>query len=400
MNNTNLKEIMDQINISQDMQKNIIKNLCQQTVDGSYRYQYRKKYIKNMILSAAAILLVIGVVSIPVQAGIRYLVKQRMESVPREEMEATLTMLKSQPVSADRFSRSYSEEEKNRMAALFQSYQNGTFPEGGLLLLETDTEIPGDILCYAKNTSCFYLPSRSLTDEELLQIIDFNYKREYSLTLDPEVQSDVSLREKEQEEIKAQIKEQQSSISEAEAVSIAQNWMDSLFGLSTGGMEETIYLDNESFEIPTYHITYSIRSNCYYYFSISTIDGAVMSFDRSVVSLLDLPAVSESQALLQVDENYRTAQALLSGQADVHKDFNEISCFYLEEDGRIASLSLVYYFTATDEKIYKVSFYQGTNELLNYQQVSPEAYSQMCAREDVTTVSLYPENKAESENDN
>ena len=58
------------------------------------------------------------------------------------------------------------------------------------------------------------------------------------------MQSDISLREKEQEEIKAQIKEQQSSISEAEAVSIAQNWMDSLFGLSTGGMEETIYLDN------------------------------------------------------------------------------------------------------------------------------------------------------------
>ena len=107
-----------------------------------------------------------------------------------------------------------------------------------------------------------------------------------------------------------------------------------------------------------------------------------------------------SQALSQIDENYRTAQALLRGQADIHKDFNEVSCFYLAEDGCIASLSLAYYFTASDEKIYKVSFYQGTNELLNYQQVSPESYSQMCAREDVTIVSLYPENKAESENDN
>lgn len=287
---------MDQINIPEDMQKKLIKNLCRQTIEENYQYKYKKKYRAKMLLSAAAILLVIGAVSIPAQAGIRYLVKQRMESIPREEMESTLTMLSSQTINADSFSRDYSIQEKERMAELFKSYQNGTFPEGELLLLEANTEIPENVLCYEKNTGCFYLPDRSLTDEELLQIIDFNYKRDYSLTLDPQVQSEIAMQEKEQEEIKARIEKQQNSISETEAASIAQKWMDSLFGISTDGMEETIYLDKDSFDIPTYHVTYDIQSNCYYYFSISTIDGTVMSFQRNVASLLDSPPVTESQA--------------------------------------------------------------------------------------------------------
>lgn len=394
MNETNLKNTMDQINIPEDMQKKLIKNLCRQTIEENYQYKYKKKYRVKMLLSAAAILLVIGVVSIPVQAGIRYLVKQRMESIPREEMESTLTMLSSQTVNVDSFSRDYSIQEKERMAELFKSYQNGTFPEGQLLLLETDMEIPENVLCYEKSTGCFYLPDRSLTDEELLQIIDFNYKRDYSLTLDPQVQSEIAIQEKEQEEIKAQIEKQQNSISEAEAASIAQKWIDSLFGISTEGMEETIYLDKDSFDIPTYHVTYDIQSNCYYYFSISTIDGTVMSFQRNVASLLDSPPVTESQARLQITETYRTAREILKEQAGIYEDFSNVFCHYIAEDGYITSMSMAYYFITSDEKIYKISFYSGAREFYAYKQVSSEIYRQLLEREEVTVISLYPENEA------
>ena len=71
MNETNLKNTMDQINIPEDMQKKLIKNLCRQTIEENYQYKYKKKYRAKMLLSAAAILLVIGAVSIPAQAGIR-----------------------------------------------------------------------------------------------------------------------------------------------------------------------------------------------------------------------------------------------------------------------------------------------------------------------------------------
>lgn len=391
MNNTDMKKAMEQINIPKDMQKKIIKNLCLQTVEGSYQYNYKAKYVKKLLLSAAAAMLVIAAVSIPVQAGIRYLVKQRMESIPRIELESILSMLSTQPVNADSFSRDYSVQEKERMAGLFKSYQNGTFPEGELLILEADAQIPENTLCYEKSAGCFYLPDRSLTDEELLQIIDFNYKRDYSLTLDPQVQSEMAMREKEQEEIRAQVQEQPNSISESNAASAAQKWMDSFFGISTDGMEETIYLDNDSFDIPTYHITYDIQSNCYYYFSISTIDGTIISFKRNIASWLDLPPVTESQARLQMPENYRAALKILKEQIGIHDDFTNVSCCYVAQEGTIVSENLAYYFITSDEKIYKISFCCSTSEFSAYSQIRPESYRRMNEQEEVTCISLYPE---------
>lgn len=390
MNSTNIKETMNQINIPEDMQKKIIQNLCRQTVDGKYKYKYKAKNFRKMLLTAAAFLLVIGTVSIPVQAGIRYLVKQRMESVPKEEIKAILEMQKSQPIPADSFSRDYSQAERDRMAELFRSYQNGTFPEGELLMLEADERIPEDVLCYRKDTGCFYFPDRSLTDEELLQIIDFNYKRDYSLTLDPEVQAVIAEQERQQEEIKAAI-QSQDSISQSDAIEIAQKWMTSFFGISTDGMEETIYLDDSRFDVPIYHITYSIQSNCYYYFSISTVDGAIMSLDVSLASWIDDPNVSEAQARLQISENYQTAQSFLRDQLGIHDDFTNVSCLYLTDAGNAVSRNFAYYFVAADQKVYKVSYIFNTNEFSSYTQTSYESFRQSYEREGVASITLYPD---------
>lgn len=391
MNSTNIKETMDQINIPEDMQKKIIKNLCKQTVDGKYRYKYTAKNFKKKLLTAAAFLLIIGTVSIPVQAGIRYLVKQRMESVPKEEIKAILEIQQSQTASADSFSREYTQAERDRMAELFRAYQNGTFPEGELLMLETDAKIPKDTLCYGKDTGRFYFPDRSLTDEELLQIIDFNYKRDYSLALDPEVQAARDEQEKEQEAIKSKI-QTQGSISESEAIEIAQKWMTSFFGTSTDGMEETIYLDDGRFDVPIYHITYDIQSNCYYYFSISTIDGAIMSLDVSFASWLDAPVVSETQAKTQIFENYQTAQSFLREQMGIYEDFANVYCLYLTESGNVISRDFAYYFVTADQKVYEVSFICNTNEFSCYTQTSYESLQQTLEREKVTSITLYPEN--------
>lgn len=390
MNSANIKETMDQINISQDMQKKIIKNLCQQTVEGKYQYKYKAKNFRKMLLTAAVLLLIIGTVSIPVQAGIRYLVKQRMESIPKEEMESILTMQRDQTADADSFSRDYSPKERERMAELYEAYQNGTFPEGELLMLETEEEIPQDTLCYMKDTGCFHFPGRSLTDEELLQIIDFNYKRDYSLTLDPEVQAVRAEKEQEQEEIKARL-QTTGSISESDAIEIAQKWMTSFFGLSTDGMEETIYLDDSRFDVPIYHITYDIQSNCYYYFSISTVDGAIMSLDVSLASWLDTSDTTEAQIKRQIAENYQAAQSFLREQMGMNEDFANVYCLYLSDAGSVISRNLAYYFITTDQKVYKVSFIHNTNEFSGYTQTSYESFQQTLAREEVTSVTVYPE---------
>ena len=48
--------------------------------------------------------------------------------------------------------------------------------------------VDSDQLVYARDTGCFYLPERALTDEELLQILDFNSKRDFALEQNPNVQ--------------------------------------------------------------------------------------------------------------------------------------------------------------------------------------------------------------------
>lgn len=391
MNGTNIKETINQVNIPEDMQKEIIRNLQKQEDLGKYKYNYKSHTFKRTLLSAAALLLIMGTISIPVQAGIRYLVKARMESIPAEEMEATLEMMQTQTVGADSFSREYSQNEKQRRAELFTAYQNGTFPHGQLLLIESEDQIPDNTLCYLKSTSCFYLPDRELTDEEILEIIEFNYKREYSLSLDPEVQAVMEEREKEQNEIKEKV-QADNGITEAEAVTIAQNWMNSFFNVSPNGMEETIYLDDEMFEVPIYHITYDIQSTCYYYFSISTIDGSIMSIDISLASWGDAPEITEEQATAQMSENYQTALRFLNEQLEIRDEFETVYCLYRAEDGKLISRVLSYFFQKADGDFYLVTFRCGNSEFSNYTHATAEWFKQLSERENAVLITLSPEN--------
>lgn len=192
-----LRHAMKQVHMKENMQEEIIMNVRSQMADGTYR----RNNIKRMAMSAAAFMLVFGAVSIPSYAAISNLVRARMEAIPRAEVVATAGMIQGQQIHADQFSREYTKEERSRMNVLRQEYENGMFPENTLTLVENESQVPdGNTLIYAKDTGCFYLPDRELTDEELLQILDFNAARDYALEQSPEVQ-------KSKEEAKAEAAE-------------------------------------------------------------------------------------------------------------------------------------------------------------------------------------------------
>ncbi len=391
MEDMQLKEAIDQINISEAVQQEMIQNLRRQEEQGRYRYHHKPHSIKRSLPAAAAILLAVGIVSIPVQAGIRYLVKERMESIPKEEMEETLEMQKEQTNDADLFSREYSPNEKQRMEALFRDYQNGIFPERQLLIVEEEEQVTEDTLCYLESTGCFYLPDRELTDEEILEIIEFNYKREYALTLDPEVQAVIENHEKEQNEIKTQV-QAGGGISEAEAVAVAQEWMNTFFGVSTDGMEEIIYLDEEWFDVPTYHITYYIQSVCSYYFSISTVDGSIMSVSVSRSSMRNTPTLTEEQAKERMPQGRRDAQRFLEEQIGIHEEYKAVYAFYIAENGKLLSGDITYYFEKTDGNFDQVAFYYDTNGLSGYTCITSELFEQQKGWEGAVVVPVDLEN--------
>lgn len=175
MNGLDVKKVMKQVHISTEMQEEIIMNLQNQMENGKKRtWNWRKK-----AAAATAFVLIAGVVSFPVQAVLKSVVQARMEDIPAEELQDMADMIQEQEAQADGFSREYSDTEKERAKELWQAYENGTFPEKTIQQVESTEEVVEGTLCYVKSTSDFYLPDREMTDEELLEIIDYENQMDY-----------------------------------------------------------------------------------------------------------------------------------------------------------------------------------------------------------------------------
>ncbi len=368
-----IKKAIEHINITEEMQTDILKNLRNRTslstegITSGHSQTTHKKSLNiktGKILSmAAAALLVIGIISVPVQAGIRHLIRERMESLPEEEISAISEMLPAQDMSegdADKFSRSYTQDELSRKAELFKAYQNGTFPERELLRITDEAQRAQDMLCYNETNSLFYLPDRELTDEELLQIIDFNYKRDYALEQSPEAMEVHAEQEKEQKQLEHQISES-DGIEETEAIEAVRGWMDSFFSLSTEGMEQNCYLEDSYFEVPVYCITFSIQSNCYYYFYVNSLDGSLMQVSVSLAKWLDdETTISKENAGEQAENAFTAAKSFLEEKLDIHEDYQEVHCFYYLKDGVTPGKLFWLYFFREDGSAYRLSL-RGTD---------------------------------------
>ena len=59
--------------------------------------------------------------------------------------------------------------------------EEGRFPEGELTMLDEVEDYKGKNVAFFKKTSTFFFPEKEMSDEQLLQIIDFYAKRDYSL---------------------------------------------------------------------------------------------------------------------------------------------------------------------------------------------------------------------------
>lgn len=134
-----------------------------------------------------------------------------------------------QSVETGGIMRAYSDKEKERMAELQQSYQSETAkPEKMIQEVDSAEEVTEGTLCYIVSTGEYYLPDRELTDEELLEIIDCNFR--ISLNTNRKTQADwdeITLKERAELEAKVQAA---GGISEEKAVEIAQKALETDLG--------------------------------------------------------------------------------------------------------------------------------------------------------------------------
>ena len=256
MNRLKLKETMDQIHMKEEMQKEIIMKVKRQTD----RRAFGKKRLHQAAAAAAAFVLIAGAV-IPSQAGIRYFVKDRLESMPKQELEAVNQMVQGQNnAEADSFSRDYSKEEIKRMQQLQEAYQNGRFPQQTIAFTDSVGQIPDDSLRYDPDTGFLYLPDRTLTDEELLQIIDFNYTRDYAVSQGTAAQEARKEWEEKEESLKAKV-QKEGWITEKEALQAAEVYLQTEFGLSAEGMIADVFLDEPKTGLFIYHVSYQTEDD-------------------------------------------------------------------------------------------------------------------------------------------
>lgn len=125
--------------------------------------------------------------------------------------------------------RAYSDKEKERMAGLQQSYQNETAkPEQMIQEVDSAEDVTEGTLCYIVSTGEYYLPDRELTDEELLEIIDCNFR--ISLNTNRKTQAEYEAEDRaKRAELEAKVKAA-GGISEEKAVEIAQKAMETDLG--------------------------------------------------------------------------------------------------------------------------------------------------------------------------
>ncbi|MGN0413170.1 MAG: hypothetical protein ACI4FV_09050 [Lachnospiraceae bacterium] len=136
----------------------------------------RKTTLKKMVLIVAMLSLLSGITVLAASS----LWKQRMEEMPQEEL--TDHYKEVHMSSIFRYSRNLSEEELGRMDSLRKEYEEeGLFPIGELKYVSID-EYDGLGIGFDVEKGVFCLPQEALADEEILELIDFQEKLDYSLS--------------------------------------------------------------------------------------------------------------------------------------------------------------------------------------------------------------------------
>lgn len=284
-----IKEVMDQMHISEEMQEEVIRNI-QKRMENGNKYT-RTRIWKRVATAAAAFMLVAGVISFPVRAFVTSVVKERMESFSKEEVQEIHDMVQSKPTETDVFSREYSDREKERNKVLWQAYKDGKFPENVIAQVDNAEDVPEGTVCYIRSTGVFNLPDQEMTDEEILEIIDFQHKMSYAIEQGPAAQEARAEMQEEKKRIREKI-QAAGGISEEEAIEIARKQMEAELGERAEGKEILKYQDGSAAVIildiseetdyehtgdQAYYVIFdNPNDHSIYYCTIDAVDGSVL----------------------------------------------------------------------------------------------------------------------------
>lgn len=215
---------------SEDMEKKVnvlLEELTGRQADDKQYTIYRK------IAIACMAVIVVGALAKPAAAAVNYVAK-RMQQVPETTQEKLYEEQQTaQGDEAIRYSRALSEQEQQRYDQLFTEYEkNGKMPEKELFTEETYSGTK-DYPVYTTKDRRLWLPERDLTDEEMLQIIDYYHIVDYSL------QNENQKKQALTEEIKTEVTGSDKEIVQQQAIAL----LETTFGVDAGSFEIKVSSD-------------------------------------------------------------------------------------------------------------------------------------------------------------
>lgn len=329
MNITDLKNAVNEIYFDEEKQEQMILEIQAKKKPHGYRRALRTA------AAAAVCVLTVGILSVPVRAVVSSLVRERMEEQPKEKVTELAEEIQSQDTDADGYTRAYTAGEKERKGRLYAQYLEGLFPKEELVRVDSEEEAAAHEFCFLTTTGVFYLPeNRELTDEEILQQIDFERKRDYAL----EEQHAEEIAERKEAE-RQQLKEvaDAGGITEEQAVEIATGYLRQIFELDGSGMERNQYYQGEDENIPMYDNTYCVNwsdygNYSYYYFHIDALDGTLraMSYsDGKNREVRETATPSSADAPAKAEEMKGVAERFLREKLDIQESYREVKTYYL-----------------------------------------------------------------------
>lgn len=233
---------------SEDMEKKVnvlLEELTGRQADDKQYTIYRK------IAIACMAVIVVGALAKPAAAAVNYVAK-RMQQVPETTQEKLYEEQQTaQGDEAIRYSRALSEQEQRRYNQLFTEYEkNGKMPEKELFTEETYSGTK-DYPVYTTKDRRLWLPERDLTDEEMLQIIDYYHVVDYSLQ--NENQKKQALTEGTTTEVTGSDKE----IVQQKAITL----LETTFGVDAGSFEIKVSSDVQGREDEELYVVDFLQGN-------------------------------------------------------------------------------------------------------------------------------------------
>ena len=138
----------------------------------------RKLKIRPAFAMAAVLVLIMSVTA----GATINAISKRMNDMSNKEKQQMITNMDKSNADKDSYSRKLTDSELERMDKLREQYENeGRFPEGKVAVVDKEEDAKEGQITFVTTTRTYVIPEKEMTDEQILQIIDYGYKEDYSL---------------------------------------------------------------------------------------------------------------------------------------------------------------------------------------------------------------------------